>query len=493
MEEEKLLFTIENANILSERKDSKFALLSIDFFASGMNRHDTYVSEETLLKTADSIKNCPLVWKFDKYTMDAEGHSPLEVPCGFVPESSEIKTKKMEDGRTMLSVTAYIWKNYTGPLLDFFKRDGGKKPVSVEMIVKGIKKIKDNIVQILDYEYQAITILGTNIRPAIPLAQANVLSFSDIAKTYLEEIEDLSIDMRIPDEIKENAKKAISMKKEKSSFGTSIDLAFAHYLIKNEEISLEQLEHGYKNLSEDKITGDELLFWGGPTSKDWLTSLAFSIKESKNKNNFSEMEKNLMKKTLPDGTVIDVEENFADDTNPEDAEKNPGVENKKFEYPMEMAKMTEMFSDDEDSEARDEFSKEEPDPFKVMSLMYAKMCKMSALNTQIQETNKAFMAENAELKKFKEDVESSRMKFAVNKTIADLSAVVEIPEEVKEEMIAKSSDYSMDNLQEWEVYCKARSFEFAVKEDKKKDDVTRIGLPNQNKGNKKPTSNGNIW
>jgi hypothetical protein len=131
----RLSFTIENAEMVQENPDSNFALLALDFFASGNNLHDMYVSEETLLRTADSIKNCPLVWKYDEVLDVVYTHDPEEVPCGFVPESSEITTKKLEDGRTMLSAIAYVWKRYTGPLLSFFKRDGSKKPVSVEMSV----------------------------------------------------------------------------------------------------------------------------------------------------------------------------------------------------------------------------------------------------------------------------------------------------------------------------------------------------------------------
>ena len=50
-------FAIEDAKIIEENPNSKFAIVELDFFASGQNLHNLYVSEETLLRTADTIKN----------------------------------------------------------------------------------------------------------------------------------------------------------------------------------------------------------------------------------------------------------------------------------------------------------------------------------------------------------------------------------------------------------------------------------------------------
>ena len=185
----KISFAVENAEVIESKQDSNFAILSLDFFASGDNLHDMYVSESTLIRTADSIKNCPLVWKYSKVLDDIGSHHPEETPCGFVPETSTITSRVLEDGRTMLSVVAYVWKRYTGGLLSFFKRDGGKKPVSVEMLVYKTRELPNEKLELLDFRYEGITILGSLVTPAIPLANARVVSFAELREEYLEDLE----------------------------------------------------------------------------------------------------------------------------------------------------------------------------------------------------------------------------------------------------------------------------------------------------------------
>jgi hypothetical protein len=275
----KLSFEIENAEMIQENPDSKFALLALDFFASGDNLHDMYVSEETLMRTADTIKNCPLVWKYDEVLDDVYTHDPGEVPCGFVPESSEIKTKKLEDGRTMLSAIAYVWKRYTGPLLSFFKRDGGKKPVSVEMSVFKTQPTKDGKTELIDFRYEGVTVLGSYVTPAIPMASANILSF---AKEYEEDLEkEFSFtEIIVPKEIRYAVEKGLEIRKEEGG-GTSTGLAFARYLIKNKIITPEkvkEINNYFSTHKHSKETVDWLLF-GGDYAKEWAEKMVEKIED----------------------------------------------------------------------------------------------------------------------------------------------------------------------------------------------------------------------
>jgi hypothetical protein len=279
---QKLSFTVENVEMYKENPDSNFALLALDFFASGDNLHHLYVSEDTLLKTADTIKNCPLVWKYDKVLDDIYTHDPEEVPCGFVPESSEIKKKKLSDGRTMLSTVAYVWKRYTGPLLSIFKRDKGTKPVSVEMSVYETRETDDGKTEILDFRYEGVTVLGSFVTPAIPMANASVLSFSDLKDEYEEDFEnEFSTDkIIIPGSVRRTAEKGLEWKKLHGG-GTSTGLAFARFLTDNKTINLEKVleisnyfstHKNYKGLthSDSSISEDiDWLLWGGDSSKEW--------------------------------------------------------------------------------------------------------------------------------------------------------------------------------------------------------------------------------
>jgi hypothetical protein len=299
----KISFSIENADIINENPDSNFAVVKLDFFSSGNNLNDIYVSEETLLRTAETIKNCPLVWKMDETLDDAFTHDADEVPCGFVPDSSVIENKKLEDGRVMLSTVAYVWKKYTGDLLRILKRDKGVKPVSVEIIATKIKELKDGILELLDFKYEGITVLGSFVTPAIPSASMQVMSFSAIEKEYEEDYNKefgASIDMKIPNEVKENAKLGLELAKEYGRGGSPTEIFLAQYIVENEEITEDKLERvlkyfyklkGHKIHTNNPPSNDHIrwLLLGGGKGWKWAESTVSNINKRQNKE-FSKME-----------------------------------------------------------------------------------------------------------------------------------------------------------------------------------------------------------
>lgn len=509
---QKLYFSIEDANVISENPNSNFAVLSLDFFASGENLHDMYVSEDTLIRTADTIKNCPLVWKYDDKLDDVYTHDKDEIPCGFVPENSQIKTKKLPDGRTMLSVVAYVWKRYTGQLLGFFKRDGGKKPVSVEMTVSKTKRMENGLLELLDFKYEGITILGSFVTPAIPLANASVLSFSQIKEEYDEAFEQefhyVSASTKIPKEVKDSVQKGLDFVKEYGK-ATSVDLAFAKRLLKEEEISSEdayRIIYYFTNNKDGKVIDVSktnppveeyisYLLWGGSTSYRWAKSIVEKEEREKEKSEKMEMAMDNEKEELIVEETVEMAEDTAKDEEketpaeekaetPEEQKKEgeKGIE-KKFEFPknMSMEKMSEFFSEDGDEDdikmAKEEVAKGEfANPSVLMGGMFATMCKMSEMLKQMAEDNKVYMQENEELKKFKAELETSQKNFEVNKTLTELAAKVIIPDDAREEMLAEAEKYSFAEIETWKTYCKAKSFDFAIK-DKKSDDVIKIGMP----------------
>jgi len=290
---EKYSFSVENAEVISENPNSEFAVVSLDFFASGDNLHDLYISEDTLMKTKDTIKNCPLVWKYDEKLDDVYTHDKDEVPCGFVPETSEIKARKLPDGRTMLSTVAYVWKRYTGALLDFFKRDGHTKPVSVEMSVLSSGENQEGKIELLDYRFIGITVLGSSVTPAIPLASANILSYGSITDEYNEALKKeffSDINMKIPKKVKESAKKGLKLIRESNNISaTSVALSFGKYISNNDYITPDKIhymaDHIPKTkavyLNDENSPTDEYAEWllfGGGDSLLWSKEMSMALK-----------------------------------------------------------------------------------------------------------------------------------------------------------------------------------------------------------------------
>lgn len=84
----------------------------------------------------------------------------LKLHVGFVPkEDNPLIYEETEDGRLMLTIKAKIWKKYSQNFLEFFKRDGKVKPVSVEMQVFDLIENEDGTGEIKDFAYMAITVL----------------------------------------------------------------------------------------------------------------------------------------------------------------------------------------------------------------------------------------------------------------------------------------------------------------------------------------------
>jgi hypothetical protein len=285
---EKLNFVIDNMELIEENPNSHFSILSLDFFASGKNLHNMIVSESTLMKNAGSIKNCPVVWKYSSIMDDATSHEKDETAVGFVPEKAEIKSKKLDDGRTMISTIAYVWKNFSGRLLDIFERDGDK-PVSVEMSVFKTEERPDGLTELLDYAFEAITILGSLVKPAIPLATATILQFSqEYEEDYQKEFGTFStrydsLDTTIPQEVKENTNRGLKLYKEHNKGGNAIILATAHHISKNDKASFEKIRHMAKVHKSNKFVGMKksppsdsyisFLLYGGEAGNRWSIDL----------------------------------------------------------------------------------------------------------------------------------------------------------------------------------------------------------------------------
>jgi hypothetical protein len=292
---EKLSFAIENIEFLEEENNSQFATLKIDAFASGENRHKLYISDETLKKTAPTIIQKPIMWAYNRRTDDASSHDDTEIICGFIPHDTPIEFRKLEDGRTMMSVIGKLWTRYSDKLMDIFHRDKNKS-VSVEMeVYEEADNTNFGMQEILNFCYTGITVLGNLITPAIPLANAELIAFASKEK---EEYENAllefsnkygSIDMSIPKEVKVNANKGLELYKQMGIGGTSISLAVARHLIKNDLVAIEKVKsihkflNSRKGIPKNKNNPDgEYISWmlyGGSQAMEWSKNMISSIKE----------------------------------------------------------------------------------------------------------------------------------------------------------------------------------------------------------------------
>lgn len=517
----KYSFSIENVEMIEENPNSNFAVLSLDFFASGKNLHDTWVSEDTLIRTADTIKKCPLVWKYDEVLDDVYTHDDEEVPCGFVPEKSTIKAKKLSDGRTMLSTNAYVWKRYTGPLLDIFKRDGGKKPVSVEISVYAIKPMDNGLVELVDYRFEGITILGSYVRPAIPNALATVVSFEKEKEEYkkaLEEeisskiklskefIEEITIDGEDETIVTFPYKKKGDINPALKGISPPVSVGQANEIARQaDSIGVDKNKNGWaiaiSNFKKThKVVDGKWIRKNKKMSEDDSEELGNNKKEiSMNKINEDlekdkeEFEEKLPKEEKPEKETPKEKEEKGKENKEEKDKKMP------FEYPdsFNMEEMSSLFAEDEEEEeikmAKKELEKKEyASPQILMSGMFAKMKKMAKAIKEMAKKNKVYMEENEKLKEFKSKVEAKNKEIEIMATIEEIEKKVIVPEEAKEEMIKEAENYSIENIDEWKTECKAKSFDFAIRSDK---NVTKVGMPHSEENDEEEEYNDgfDLW
>ena len=357
----KISFIASNITDISDPSQKQFANLKIDAFASGDNLHGIYISDETLYKTAHTIINKPLLWAYNKDTDDIGGHEPTEVPCGVIPETNQLTFTRTSDGRTMLSVVARVWKQYSGYLLDFFKRDGSMKPVSVEMEVLETKRHADDTLELTDFAYTGVTILGSQLIPAIPGAKALVLNFAEATeaynKAYLEE------------------------------FGAEQELSVENKLKKGQVIV--KIEQQFEETIE--------------------------VEEKPNDEEQLETAEETVEATVED--VESVEQTEAEETVVEEVQEPEVVD---VEQPDVLQPVREAFADDESLIAK----LDAEDYQGVIEALFSKLGELKALLASLEEQKESLEFSKQSLLAFKEEVEKAELEKEISETIESVKNAI---------------------------------------------------------------------
>jgi len=591
-----LNFEVTNASIINE-EDKQFAIARIHAFSSGDNLHDLTCSKEVLMRTARTLWEKPIVFDYDSTWADFGGHVEEPLIAGFVVPNSE-EFVELEDGRTGLYVLAKIWKRYSGKFMSIFQSDNSDtRKVSVEMDITALDDSMEPY-EMMDFSYTAICVLGTFVDEASPGAHLQIVSFSkekdkDLYFENFSRYDD--IDFSIPNPVKKNAKSGLELRSKYSRGGTSVSLAVARHLIKNDISSPEKIRQMNKYFSRntkdglnDKTSGEWIswLLWGGSSGESWSKEIIEKMNEAdeklsvyfqeeettppeeftnKEKEELDFMEKKTKKEiediaktfSLNSSQVIEVLNNslsgfkYGDDKyrkywavsfddklayihDSEDG-KSYGVlytidgesvsldmDTKKevdgdsfesiFSYEDEEKKEKEDMAESEDDEESDDEESDDEEPseeemaaqnsykrvgevlsmlegeeghgdmmtsyadkqFDVMGVLDMACGKLS----KMEEEAKTHMSELEELRKYKADVEESRMNYEVDTTLK--RAETHIPDEELSELREKSKEFSLDNIDVWKnlVYAKAFALSEGNEENEEGDKFIRYPIVN---------------
>ncbi len=183
----------ENAEVLSmdEINDMQFAKLRIKAYSTALTAHGYFSTRKELKKAAKSLCNKPLLVYINPFINDFEGHEDdglfkKEIPCGFVPneELANIEISKDEDGTYFLICDAYIWTMYFQNVKEIFERDNGIKSVSVELLAIETDDKDDGTIELKEFSFTGITLLGEKIKPAVKGANAVLIKNSSTENEY---------------------------------------------------------------------------------------------------------------------------------------------------------------------------------------------------------------------------------------------------------------------------------------------------------------------
>lgn len=175
--------------------DSELIPVDILVMHDGLNHNNSIFDEKSIEKAKTSLKNKPILGYIEKnedskevdfgghevdISLDDDGvkYTYLERPIGVVPETNHYSIVE-EDGRNYVSCRGYLWKEYLNSGYEILK-ENPEKSVSMEIMVDDFTENEDGTINITDYKYLGITVLGSDVPPAMDGARLTVLGqFSD--------------------------------------------------------------------------------------------------------------------------------------------------------------------------------------------------------------------------------------------------------------------------------------------------------------------------
>lgn len=449
----RLLFSVENIGDISDSSDPNFCNIVIDAFSDQPNAHNLKISEDTLRKSAESIYEVPIVFKYDPWKDDLGGHEPDEVPCGFISKiDNPIQFVKTKDNNTMLRVFGKIWKRYSGKLIDILKRDGGKKAVSVEMEVLDFDEIKS---EIKNFAMRAVTIIG--VEPAIPDAKLTVLSFAKDKENYYKAFESSGKKIYKIDLSKDSAymEDSAFRNEGRKLYGKMLSAENGNELVNACYLSVED---GWRDSPSTKLKYP-VGKWRGDTL--CLSRSALEFAKSK-----------IQAQGILVGFAVDKLKTYCErlglssksfSTNFEEKEEDKleekvmmeetKEEEKKFEdeKPEPEAKLEDETKDNGEAEEKEEDKKEED---------FA--CKFAEVSKKLEEYTSKFAEQEEELnvlRKYKADKEESEKNYAIEQTMAEVNEY--LPKDEVEKFRAEAAEVKFSEVEAFKNKIKARSLDFA--------------------------------
>lgn len=274
--------------------DERFMRIRADLIESGVpaRGHKFRFSAKAVEEAKKSVANIPflarVIVKKDKdgnETLDYNGHDFHvednkfksgeekiiydEVPVGVIPESNDLEVWTNDAGHSVLSVTAYLYKDYGNYCCDILEARDGITDLSVEVdIGDDLKYIEDEKINETDHAFlYGVTLLGEDVEPAIESAHAELLSSDQKFLSIIRELKE-SLDKYTEQNNKRKEDHAVKFDELLKKYNLSKEDVTFDY----ESMSDEELESELEKLSASKNTEPE------PTGTPEKNTVEMSVK-----------------------------------------------------------------------------------------------------------------------------------------------------------------------------------------------------------------------
>lgn len=292
MDELKLEFGLDYFQILEQ--DDDCMLVNLDLLHLGKNRNMCDISKECVEKSLPTFFNKPIIYRLNsKYypqsSTDVVEHArsdeeeKLMYIAGTIPESSPVQYIE-RNKKTYLRMAGVIHKHYQPILMRILKNRNGEMKVSIEIKAKG-QKNEEGIFVIDHFIFMAVCLLAKDVQEGIEGSEMVVTKFSleDYNSHYLSfanKLNNTEDTYKIPQNVKDNAKKGLDLRKEYGRGGTSVGINMAKYITKTEYATFEKVNkisqyfprHANDNLDEKDPPSNGYiawLLWGADEGWKW--------------------------------------------------------------------------------------------------------------------------------------------------------------------------------------------------------------------------------
>ena len=278
--------------------DKEVSIVDCFVMHEGINRNKCNIPRDVIIKALPSLANKPL-WGipnssfFKSSSTDFIEHARTKEQTenilifGTFPESGVKNAEFVEmNGKTYLKVRAVLFKAYSPIAMSIIQSKGGNTKISIEIKVAGTQG-KDGILNVESMVFLSATCLGDIVKEGIEGSKIDVVRFSldetieKFNEHYLKFTEEEKY--KIPDNVKENAKKALQLRKESGRGGTSEGVSIASFLIDNDYVTYEKIKYISSYLSrhvgdssDSSSISSSYISWnlvGGDNAIDWTRKI----------------------------------------------------------------------------------------------------------------------------------------------------------------------------------------------------------------------------